>query len=323
MADETQSNNGTKQRPLDMFREMNRYSEYDEDYRSSAVYTQPRRERFNDWRKYHATHDCGKEVVFVESTGDSLTSERYEYDLFCTACKYRVDEDDVLFIGGEWFEHEGWKHYGRPLSDLRLPPERVLSLGTDPNETEVIEALNITRIEREASFPHMMNWHDDDKLYEKFEACETCEFEVPILFDGNCRMCYNGPWTQRLSQALAALERTIRVHRNDSFVHRLENHIDPFHIGEPLVGSILWRKKEITENDKPIPKLCVMIDRYKNMDTGDGLYLVASPTRTKSLYLDRSEIEEWFWDTRLTCDNVDEPLQSDRLSELYQRVIKK
>ena len=58
-------------------------------------------------------------------------------------------------------------------------------------------------------------------------------------------MCYDGPWTDRLTDLLAAFERKLRIH-DDSFVHRLESNVDPLSTrGRALVEQILWQKLPI------------------------------------------------------------------------------
>lgn len=135
----------TEQTQIDPFRELNRYDEYDADYRSGAVYESPRRTLADGWRKFHADRDCGRgKVTYFENISTRPhSSDRYEYDLYCRECGHRIDESEVLFLGGEWYSEHGWRHYGRPLEDLFIPPDRVLELGPNPDRDELVAALEL------------------------------------------------------------------------------------------------------------------------------------------------------------------------------------
>jgi hypothetical protein len=186
-----------RQTSIQPFDDMNRYDgrhcRTDDGYpiNSEAVYAPPRRTRANGWVKFHATHDCGKQNVrFIEHTSWYTSSERHEYRLYCGSCRHRVDEADVLFIGGDWYQEWGWRTYGRGLDDLFIPPERVLELGPDPDEGALKQVLDIGRIERGASV-----WFNTVTDRDRWKECEDCGHEVPVRFDDRCRMCYDGPWT--------------------------------------------------------------------------------------------------------------------------------
>jgi len=127
----------TAQTSIDPFREMNRYDERDEDWPSSEVFEEPRRTLQNYWRKFHAVRDCGAgKVAYVEKTNSRPVDEKYEYSLRCWKCGHKVPEDEILFIGGEWFNNVGWLEYGDTTADLWLPEDRVLELGPDPDVAE-------------------------------------------------------------------------------------------------------------------------------------------------------------------------------------------
>lgn len=311
--------NSTQQQKLDLYRVLNRYPNATDDFRSDAVYKPPLRTLTNWWQKYHARHDCGHVVRYIESSTSVVHSDKYEFDLYCTRCKHRVDETDVLFIGGDWFEQHGWEFFERPLEDLRLPAHRVCELGPDPDREELEDALTITRIERNASIPPMMAWKDDE-LFDKFKACNECENDVPIRFDGLCRMCYDGPWTDRLMQSIHALSNAIRVNWNDSFAHRVTDKIDPEHPSSISPGSVLWRWVNTDDVAAEYPKVIVVTNSYTN--DGDETLLKVLPLHdmTENIYMEATDVADVYWDTSLYCRNPESPCDNDAVAALRDRL---
>lgn len=301
----------TEQTQIDPFRKLNRYDDRDADYRSSVVYEPPRRTLANGWRKFHATRECGSDRVrYVEGSGSVASSGKYDYDLRCWSCGHRVDEDEVLFVGGDWYAEHGWQHFGRPLDDLSLPADRVLDLGPDPDQDELVRALNLTRIEQSASV-HGLSFGN-----EKYSECEDCGNETFLLFDETCRMCYDGEWTDRMQQTLAAAERSIRV-RNGSFVHRLESEIDPLSIkGRAFEDKILWRRHDAEH----VPKLVEVKQCLTDDSDGHWEYVLTDMAHTSEWRYHEDDLADCFWDTGLYNDDHTKPVQDDRIREVYQRV---
>lgn len=288
---------------------MNRYDGRGEGWRSDAVYAPPRRTVANNWRKFHAVGDCGRGTVrYIEDTSTTMSSDRYSYELYCGRCGHGVDEDDVLFVGGQWWRDTGMSIYGRPLDDLWLPPERVLELGPDPDRDDLVDALELSRIERKASAPTPPL--DPDQ----FTACDDCGHEVPVLFDRQCRMCYSGPWTDRLQGTLDGLEDLIRKWHNNSHVHELPRLVDPT---EPTVsdGAILWRRRA----DESAPKLAHVVQRLTDRDSDQHVYRLADPSHTRFQYYTETDVRSAFWDTGLTHHDG-KPVADQRLSKLWRRV---
>lgn len=284
----------TEQTSIDPFQDLNRYDERDEDWPSSAVYEEPRRTFHNGWRKFHAARECGTDRVrYVEETRTQSSDDRYEYRLYCWDCGYEVPEDEVLFIGGEWFSQHGWKAFGQMLENLCLPQDRVLDLGPDPDQTELIQALELTRIEREGSgingFSFGMGmWYE----------CDGCGHETPLTYDGRCRMCYDGVWTDRMQDSVEALSVAVRE-RNDSFVHRLPKKLTPSEPGgKATQGAILWRRRE----SEATSKLVEVVDRYRDVDGGGMMYRVADPDRDESWLYGEEDLDAAFWETGLHTD---------------------
>lgn len=302
----------SEQTTIDPFRELNCYDDHDAEFRSSAVYDTPRRTASNGWRKYHADRDCGsRRVCYVESDASVYSSDKYDYDLFCWDCGYSIPESGVLFVGGNWYREHGWKHFGRPLEDLFLPTDRVLGLGPTPDRDELVDALEVSRIEREASVPHMFSFGKSDG----FEDCERCESTVPIRFDERCRACYDGKWTDRMDTTIEALARSVRE-RNQSFRHRLPTQLSPTEPGSALLcGSILWRRHDCENTTK----LVTVTQRLEDADSGHMEYVLQDPTLTERWQYHEDGLEDCFWDTGLRSNEV-KPVMNDRIRELWTRV---
>lgn len=299
------------QTSIDPFREINRYDERDEDWPSAEVFEEPRRTLGNYWMKFHAARDCGaRKVAYVENTNHRPTSEKYEYSLRCWQCGHRVDEDEVLFVGGEWFNQVGWLEYGNTIEDLWMPPERVVELGPDPGQDELVKALNLSRIEREASVFGLTFGN------ERYYKCEDCGKETFLTFDDKCRMCYDGEWTDRMQKTVNAAEDSIRK-RNNSFVHKVEQEIDPFSIkGRAFEDKILWRRHD-AEN---VPKLVEVKQCLKDDSDGHWEYVLTDMTHTSEWRYHEDDLADCFWDTRLHNRDHPKPVMDDRIREVYQRV---
>lgn len=302
----------SKQKPLDTFRAMLQYTDRNEDYRSNEVYKPPRRTSSNGWVKLHANpkHDCGSNNVrFIERQGRSALSEKFEYDLYCMSCGHRVDETDVLFIGGDWYSDNGWETYGRPIEDVNMPDERVLELGTNPTEDALRHALTITRIESEATL-HGLTFGT-----ETYEECRDCNHETPLLFDNRCRMCYDGEWTPRMTDTLIAAEDCIRK-RNNSFAHQVEDKINPVSIkNRAFTGKILWRR----HSNEGTTKLVEVLQCLQDDDDGHWEYILTDLTRTTTWRYPQTELTDCFWDTGLYNDTPGKPVTDERLTELHNK----
>ncbi|WMT10291.1 hypothetical protein NP511_22105 (plasmid) [Natrinema thermotolerans] len=294
------------QTQIDPFRELNRYDDRTEDWRSSTVYEPPRRTVANGWAKFHADRGCGSDRVrYVEGSGSVASSDTYDYDLRCWSCGYRVDEDAVLFVGGEWFREHGWRHFGRPVDDLSIPADRVLDLGPNPDQNELIRALNLTRIERKASVFGLSFGN------ESYDDCEDCGQETYLLFDGRCRMCYDGEWTDRMQQTLDAAERSIRE-RNGSFIHRLGDQIDPLSIKDrAFEDKILWRRHDA----EPVPKLVEVTQCLTDDSDGHWEYVLTDIAHTREWRYHEDDLADCFWDTGLYNGDRD-----DRIRDVWERV---
>jgi len=299
-----------EQTSIDPFHEMNRYEWRDEEWRSAAVFEAPRRTLHNYWKKFHAARDCGSDNVrFVEET-HRPAGDKYEYRLYCWSCGYEIPEDEVLFIGGDWYSKYGWKTFGRPLEDLHLPEERVLDLGPDPSHDELARVLELGRIEREGTGLLGFSFGNGT-----FYECDDCGHETPLTYDRRCRMCYDGEWTDRMQQDVATLARLVRE-RNDSFVHRLPRKVDPLApTGMAAVGEILWRRHDAEATDK----LVEVTRRLKDVDDGHVEYVLEDPTRTYRWQYREDDLRNCFWSTGL---HNDEPkaVMDDRIRAVYQRV---
>lgn len=301
-----------EQASLDVYREMNRYADRHEDYPSAAVYEQPRRTLNEGWRKFHATSECGRgKVAYVEETSTRPVGDKYEYRLRCWQCGHRVDETDILFVGGEWYNREGILAYGRTIDSLFIPPERVLDLGPDPDEDALLHALELSRIEQEAG-PSVGGPIREDSWRE----CEDCGHRVPLRYDRRCRMCYQGEWTDQMQESVNAYERKVREWHNNSYVHRLEQHVDPFSIkGRAFPGKILWRRHQ----QESVPQLvevtqCLQDDRDDHWE-----YVLTDMTHTRQWRYHEDDLTDCFWDTGLRNDEV-KPVMDDRIREVFQRV---
>ncbi len=300
----------TEQTTIDPFREMNRYDERDEDYPSDAVYEPPRRTMGNGWAKFHAARDCGaRNVAFVEDTDSRLAGEKWSYKLRCWSCGHRVDEDEVLFIGSDWYNEHGILASGKSIDDLWLPNDRVLDLGPDPGADELRNALELTRIEREASI-HGLTFGN-----ESYDECEDCGHETFVLFDGDCRMCYDGEWTDTMQRTLTTAGTSIRE-RNNSFVHRLESEIDPLQPSDIATeGEMLWRRYDAEGTTKVVE----VTQRLEDHDDGHMEYVLWDPTHTKRWQYREEDLADCFWATGLYNEET-KPVQDDRIREVWERV---
>lgn len=302
----------SRQASIQPFDDMNRYPGLDEEWPSDEVFERPRRTFANGWKKWHAARDCGEgKLHFVENNGHRPTSERYEYSIRCWNCGHKVPEEEILFIGGDWWNEYGWKDYGRMLEDLFIPSERVLELGPDPDESDLRHALNLCRIERGAG-PYL----GGPLRPEQWRECAECGHEVPLRFDSLCRMCYDGEWTERMNKSLVAFERKVREWHNSSFVHRLENHVDPLSIGGTAgQGSVLWRRHDM----EGTTKLVIVTNRFEDMDDGHREYELWDPTYTERWRYREDDLAELFWDTGL-YDRHSEGTSNEEIREAYQHV---
>lgn len=302
--------NDTEQANLDPHRTLNRYDDREEEWRSAEVYEHPRRTLRNGWQKFHATRDCGSSNVYYIEDNRSRHhgSDKYEYDLRCGKCGHRVPEDAVLFIGGEWYSQYGWQAYGRPLEELNLPSDRVLSLGPDPSHDQLVDALNLTRIEREASC-HGVSFGN-----EHYYECDGCGKETMLLFDDHCRMCYGGEWTDRMTNSLLALGRSIRE-RNQSFVHRIDQQVDPLNpTGTATPDQILWRKRAGRAS-----KIVVVIQRLKDDETGHYEYILSDPQTGSEWRYHEDEVDAQFYDTQLTVGDWYSSIDDEQLQKLCEQ----
>ena len=302
----------SSQTTIDPYREMNRYDERDEDWPSTAVFEPPRRTLSNYWKKFHAARDCGADrVALVEKVSHRSTGEKWAYDLRCWACGHRVDESEVLFIGGDWYSKHGGMIYGRALDDLWLPPGRVLELGADPDRDELVRALNLTRIERNVG-PFM----GGPLRPSRWKACKACEHEVPLRFDDRCRMCYDGEWTERMTQSLVAFERKVREFHNHSFVHRLESKVDPLSIGGKAgEREVLYRRHK----QEGTTKLVIVTKRLEDIDDGHREYELTDPTYTEYWQYREEDLDGCFWSTGL-YDRHREGVGNEEIRDAYQHV---
>ncbi|WP_135306336.1 hypothetical protein [Haloarcula amylovorans] len=303
----------SEQAALDTYRELNRYDDRHKDYRSSAVYESPRRTVGNHWMKFHATRDCGTgKVYYIESTTRGTASEKYGFDLRCWDCGHRVDEDEVLFIGGDWYGQEGILAYGDTADKLNLPADRVLDLGPDPDREELLHALELTHIEQKVG-----PFAGGPLRPEQGGECEDCDHAVPLLFGDYCRMCYDGEWTERMQNALKAYERKIRVWHNDSFVHRLESHVDPLSTkGRAFEDKVLWRRRD----DEDTTKLVVVKQCLQDDADGHWEYVLTDLTHTYEWRYHEHDLADCFWDTCLYDREQGQPGQEGKLRETHQRV---
>lgn len=307
----------TRQTSIQPFDEMNRYDGRDRatddghPIASDEVYAPPRRTRGNGWVKFHANRDCGEQNVrFVEHTSWYTTSERHRYKLYCFSCRYEVRENEILFIGGDWWDEHGWRTYGRGLDDLFIPPERVLELGPDPDESELKDVLELGRIERESG----SLWHPFHT--DRYEPCEECGHDVPIQFDGKCRMCYDGPWSDRLQGAVEVHANRVREWVNNSYGHKVGQKVDPLHIGDKVAqDAVLWRRHDAEGTEK----LVIVTKRLEDMDDGHREYELTDPTATNYYRYREEDVADCFWDTGLRCDEI-KGVMDDRIGEVYQRV---
>ena len=299
-----------RQQKLDLYREMNRYDGRHAEWPSAAVFEPPRRTLANYWRKFHAARDCGAaKVSFLEETGHKPVSDKYEYRLFCWDCGHEIDEDEVLFIGGDWYSQHGWLTYGRPLDDLRLHRDRVLELGPDPDREALERALRLTRIEREASVYGVAFGN------ETYRECEDCGQETLLRFDDRCRMCYDDEWTERMTETIEVLAREVRE-RNGSFRHRLSKKLDPLAPADTAgEGEMLWRRHDAEQT----AKLVEVVQRLEDYDSGAMYYKLSDPTHTEYWTYHEDDLRDCFWSTGLYNKTV-KPVENDRIREVWNRV---
>lgn len=107
------------------------------------IYLSPLRTAANGWQKYHAGQDCGqKTVYYVENTHNpQRTTDRYDWKLACGSCGHHIRWQDVLFISEEWFYSRNEAFGYRMFDNLRLSEEQVRSLGPDPMESQLVDAI--------------------------------------------------------------------------------------------------------------------------------------------------------------------------------------
>jgi hypothetical protein len=301
-----------EQSTIDPFHEMNRYDERDEDWPSAAVFEEPRRTLHNYWKKFHAARDCGCDRVrFIEETTSRPVGDKYEYRLYCSSCGYQIPEEEVLFIGGDWYSEHDWQHFGRPLDDLHIPEERVVELGPDPGREDLEYVLNLGRIEREGK--GLMGFSFGNGTWYE---CDECGHETPLTYDGKCRMHYDGEWTERMQGDVEALGIAVRE-RNSSFVHRLEKHVDPLSIkGRAFEDMILWRRHE-AEN---VPQLVEVKQCLRDDSDGHWEYVLTDMTHTSEWRYHEDDLADCFWDTGLYNRDEPKPVMDDRIREVFQRV---
>lgn len=302
-----------EQAKIDTYREMNRYDGSGADYPSDKVFAHPRRTLHNGWRKFHAANDCGRgKVAYVERTGTRPPGENYEHMLRCWECGHRVDEEDVLFIGGDWYSQHGWQEYGTPIESVYIPPKRVLDLGPDPDQDELIDALQISRTEQQAG-PSA----GGPIREEQWNECENCGNPVPMRFDRRCRMCYDGEWTERLQESLNAFENKVREWHNDSHVHLLEKHVDPFSIkGRAFEEKILWRRHD----EESVVKLVEVKQCLQDDSDGHWEYILTDVTHTMEWRYHEDDVADCFWDTGLYNSDHPKAVMDDRIREVWERV---
>lgn len=302
----------TFQRNLDLFRIQNRYEGSREDHQSKTVFAQPRRTLINGWLKFHADRQCGNNRLrYIEANSHKPAADRFEFKIHCAQCGYEVPEEEVLFIGGEWFREVGWKAIQKPLENLHLPEDRVLELGPDPDRDMLIDALELTRIEESASIPHMFSFGRDFDP----ETCATCGKDTPITFGDECRLCFDREMTPRMQESLKGFSTAV-LERNNSFKHRLKKKLPPSTpSGKAMQGAILWRRR--TSEDAP--KLVIVAHRLQDEDSGDWHYLLEDLSGTTIGRYTTEALDEQFWETGLFSQEGD-PLNDERIEEVYERV---
>jgi hypothetical protein len=221
-----------------------------------------------------------------------------------------VPEYEILFVGGEWYSQYGWVAYVRPLEDLRLLKERVLDFGPDPPRDELVSALELTCIEREASF------HGVSFGTERYDGCTECGHSTMLTFDRRCRMCYDGEWTDRLTATIAALARSVRK-RNGSFVHQIEREVDPLHpTDRAMPEQILWRKRPV----EGVPKIVVVEQRLQDDSDGHYEYILVDPVESGEWRYHEDDLAATFYNTGLMVGHWYNAVDDERLRELYEGV---
>ena len=293
-----------------LFSRMNRYEGRTSEFGSEVVFTPPRRTMANGWAKFHATRGCGDQSVrYTEVTDRSARWGRSEYELTCSSCQHAVDEDEVLFIGGDWFREKGASTYGRPIDRLQLSSEKVLELGPNPSEEVLQDALHVSRIERDVSVLDLQSDID-------YSPCSECEKDTFLYFDGRCRMCYEGPWTPRLQKAVQIAGTSVRE-RNGSFVHTLERKVDPFAIKDrAFCDMILWRRHK----DEPTSKLVEVTQCLKDPSDGHWEYILTDMTHTEQWRYHEDDLATAFWDTGLHNADNNKPIEDSRLNNLHNQI---
>lgn len=249
-------------------------------------------------------------VRYLEYDSRSYTTESFAYDLYCMSCGHKVDESEVLFVGGEWYDRHGFEEFGRPVEDLFIPPERVLELGSDPDEDELVNALRLSRIEQEDNGLIGFSFGQGT-----FYECQSCGKETPLRYDGNCRMCYAGEWTDRMQEDIERLANAVRE-LNGSFVHRLETHVDPFSINDRLYpDKILWRRGDKGQTTK----LVRVAQCLKDVDDDHFEYILTDMEGETEWRLHEDDVRGGFWDTSLHVEKSP-AIENDRIRELNARV---
>lgn len=301
--EETNETDTGRQKKIDTFAELNRYPNRDKQYPSTEVFTHPLRTTKNGWKKFHATNECGREVYYMESPTNGSLGEKWEFQLYCHHCGHKVNESNVLFIGGDWWSENGWEYYEGMLGNLFLPEERIIDLGPDPDREEVEHALTISRIEQEASSQILgFGLHSDDEQIT--ETCDECDQPTALTFDSRCRLCYTGVWTDSLQHTVDTLGREIKEQINNSHKHKIHSKVDPTHTGSAIPGELLWRKQTSTNE----PKVIEIKRRFKDTQTGEFVYLVTGKTDNWEQLYDTETIVDSFYDTGLNT-RYDHPEQ--------------
>lgn len=297
----------TQQTNIDQYRVMNRYDERNQPWPSTTVYESPRRTTRNGWAKFHADRECGrKNVVYVEARSRGITTDKREYRLRCTSCGHFIDEDEVLFIGGKWYNTVGIRHYTRPVDQLMIPPERVLELGPNPDQEELINALEVSWAESQ------MSTHGLAFGCESYSECEDCGEETFVLFGDQCRMCYGGEITEQMWDVLGSLERSIRE-RNGSFVHRLPEKVDPLASLDQIPRHrVLWRRCSNPETET-YPRVIVIKDLLESQVTGERTYVATDPRDGSTYRISEDEIGELFYDTGASDSQRSQPPSLDHV----------
>lgn len=131
------------------------YSDVNE-YLPSSPFTEPKWTVGNGWLKYHASGDCGGQVLIAESPKPGMfDSERYSWDFFCSKCGRKVSWRQILYLNRDWYSlqfsngHLKYK-FLKFFKRLNLLPEYVIEAGPLPNSEEVREAIRKSYYKGEA-----------------------------------------------------------------------------------------------------------------------------------------------------------------------------